>query len=258
MTEDIGHRSPSQLNEYERCPYAYYLSRRERVWKRPAPWLAHGTAFHSAVEAFEKSGRVMTPEETKQHFREAYKAQIGDELKDNPNLAFWERSGPYNAQRDIPRRMQVGQDQIDGFFKYIREHPDHIPWRDPSGVQWIEKEFRVKFGGVEVVGYIDVVIDGRPDDYKTGSTPGGDEQLATYAGVLNLEWDLPFTTGRFWMAKLGKPTRPYDLTGWSLERLADVYGELDENIKAERFDPKPDPDVCVRCPVRDSCEFKEA
>lgn len=256
MTDD--YRSPSQLNEYERCPHAYYLSRRERAWKRPAPWLAHGTAFHSAVEAFEKSGRVMTPKETKQHFREAYRAQINEELKENPNPAVWERSGPYNAVRDIPRRMQVGQEQLDGFFKYIREHPDHIPWTDPSGVQWIEKEFRVKFGLVEVVGYIDVVIDGKPDDYKTGSTPGGPEQLATYAGVLNLEWDLPFTTARYWMAKLGKPTRPYDLTEWNIQRLADVYGELDENIKAERFDPKPDPDVCPRCPVRDSCVYKEA
>ena len=256
MTDD--YRSPSQLNDYERCPHSYYLARRQKVWKRPAPWLAHGTAFHSAVEAFEKSQRVMTPEEVKQHFREAYRAQINEELKENPNPAVWERSGPYNALKDIPRRMQVGQDQIDGFFKYIREHPEHVPWTDPSGVQWIEKEFRVQFGSVCVVGYIDVVIDGRPDDYKTGSTPGGDEQLATYAGVLNLEWDLPFTTGRYWMAKLGKPTKPYDLSGWSIERLADVYGSLDENIKAERFDPTPDPDVCPRCPVRDSCAFKEA
>lgn len=258
MTEDIGHRSPSQLNEYERCPHAYFLSRRERVWKRPAPWLAHGTAFHSAVEAFEKSDRVMTPEEVKQHFSDAYRVQINQELKDNPNLSLWESSGRYRALQDIPRRHEVGLEQLDGFFKYIREHPEHVPWTDPAGVQWIEKEFRVKFGAVEVVGYIDVVIDGRPDDYKTGSTPGGDEQLATYAGVLNIEWDLPFTTGRYWMAKQGKPTKPYDLTQWSIERLADVYGSLDENVKAERFDPTPSPDLCRRCPVRDSCIYKEA
>lgn len=258
MTDDIGHRSPSQLNEYERCPHAYFLSRRERVWKRPAPWLAHGTAFHSAVEAFEKSDRVMTPEEVKQHFSDEYRAQINQELKDNPNLSFWESSGRYRALQDIPRRHEVGLEQLDGFFKYIREYPEHVPWTDPAGVQWIEKEFRVKFGAVEVVGYIDVVIDGRPDDYKTGSTPGGDEQLATYAGVLNIEWGLPFTTGRYWMAKQGKPTKPYDLTQWSIERLADVYGSLDENIKSERFDPTPSPDLCRRCPVRDSCIYKEA
>lgn len=257
MTE-VTWRSPSQLNQYGRCPHAYFLDRRERSWNRPAPWLAHGTAFHSAVEAFEKSQRVMTLEDTQEAFREAYRAQINQELRINPNLSFWESSGRYRALQDIPRRLNVGLEQIEGFFKYIREHPEHVPWTDPNGVRWIEKEFRVKFGDVEVVGYIDVVIDGKPDDYKTGSTPGGDEQLATYAGVLNLEFDIPFTTGRYWMAKTGKPTRPYDLTGWSIQRLADVYGELDQNIKAERFDPTPDPDLCRRCPVRDSCVFKEA
>lgn len=259
MTDE--YRSPSQLNEYASdshgCPYKYYLSRRARVWKRPAPWLAHGTAFHSVVEAFELSDRTMTLEEARQAFRSQYSSLINEELKENPNPKVWEWSGPYNAVKDIPRRLEVGLEQIEGFFRYIQANPSHIPWTDPAGNRWIEKEFRVRFGDVEVVGYIDVVIDGRPEDYKTGSTPGGDEQLATYAGVLNLEWDLPFTTGRYWMAKQGKPTRPYDLTDWSIERLADVYGELDEAIKAERFDPKPSPDKCRMCPVRDSCEFKE-
>lgn len=256
MTDE--YRSPSQLNDMERCPHYYYLSRRAKVWKRPAPWLAHGTAFHSAVEAFEKSERVMTLERTKKLFRDEYSRLINEQLKEDPNPAVWERSGPYNALRDIPRRMEVGQQQLEGFFRYIQANPSHVPWTDPGGVRWIEKEFRVRFGSVEVVGYIDVVIDGKPDDYKTGSTPGGPEQLATYAGVLNLEWDLPFTTARYWMAKQGKPTRPYDLTDWSIQRLADVYGKLDEDIKAERFDPNPDPEKCARCPVRDSCQYKEA
>lgn len=253
----VTYRSPSQLNEYERCPNAYHLSRRQRVWKHPAPWLAHGTAFHSVVEAFEKSGRVMTLEEAQEAFRSEYSRLINEDLKQNPNPNVWERSGPYSAKADIPRRLTIGLQQIEGFFRFIREHPEHVPWTDPNGDQWIEKEFIVKFGSVEVRGYIDVVIDGKPEDYKTGSTPGGDEQLATYAGVLNLEWDIPFTSGTYWMAKTGKPTRPYDLTGWSIERLADVYGELDENIKAERFDPTPSPDLCQRCPVRESCIYKE-
>lgn len=253
----VEHRSPSQLNEYERCPHAYYLSRHQRVWKYPAPWLAHGTAFHSVAEAFEKSGRVMTLEQAQQLFRSEYSAQINEELKTNPNPNVWERSGPYNAKADIPRRLNVGLQQIEGFFKFIREHPDREPWTDPAGVQWIEKEFEVHFGDVKVVGYIDIVIDEKPEDYKTGSTPGGDEQLATYAGVLKLEWDIPFTTGTYWMAKTGKATRPYDLTGWSIERLADVYGELDQNIKAEKFDPTPSPELCGRCPVRNSCKFAQ-
>lgn len=199
----------------------------------------------------------MTLAQAQTHFRSEYSRLINEDLKANPNPNVWERSGPYNAKADIPRRLNVGLQQLEGFFRFVSEHPDREPWTDPNGVRWIEKEFRVKFGNVEVVGYIDVVHDAMPEDYKTGSTPGGDEQLATYAGVLNIEWDIPFTSGTYWMAKLGKPTRPYDLTGWSLERLADVYGRLDENIKAERFDATPSPDLCGRCPVRNSCIYKE-
>lgn len=256
IADPVKYRSPSQLNQYERCPYCYYLSRRERVWEKPAAWLGHGTAVHRAVELWEQSGRVMTPEEAVEAFKESYRAEINVILKDNPNPRAWFASGPYGGIKDIPRRYEVGQEHVLNVLKYYREHPDEKPWVDPSGKMWVEKEFKVKFGDVEVVGFIDVVMDEKPRDYKTGITPGYVEQLATYGGVLLLEWDIPFTTGDFFMAKRGTPTRPYDLSDWSIERLADVYGELDENIKAERFDPKPDIDVCPRCPVASSCEFK--
>lgn len=256
-TNHVKYRSPSQLNQYQRCPYSYYLARRERVWERPAAWLAHGTAVHRAVELWEQSGRVMTPDETVQAFSDSYRAEINALLKENPNPKSWFASGPYGGLKDIPRRAEVGKEHVLNVLRFYREHPDMKPWVDPSGKMWVEKEFKVKFGDVEVVGYIDVVIDEKPVDYKTGSTPGFEEQLATYGGVLYLEWDIPFTEGFFFLARAGKPTRPYDLTGWSIQRLTDVYGELDENIKGERFDPTPSPDVCGRCPVSTSCEFAQ-
>lgn len=247
-------RSPSQLNEYYRCPYSYYLSRRLKVWKRPAAWLAHGVAVHAAVEAWEKSGRTMTLDAVLQVFREQYSAQINEELRTSPNPRAWFSSGPYNGPKDIPRRYLVGQDHVRNLLSYYTEHPDHVP--DLVGEDLgVELGFDVHFGETRVVGFIDLVMQGMPYDYKTGTTPGGDDQLATYAGVLKLNHDIPFTNGFYFMARTGKPTRPYDLTGWSLERLEDVYGKLDQNIKAERFDPTPSPDVCGRCPVATSCEF---
>lgn len=255
------YRSPSQLNEYERCPHAYYLNRRMRAYKVPAPWLAHGTAVHAALERWWNLRHTMTPEQAQEdalrHFRQHYGAMIAIDLRETPNLRMWERSGPYAASVDIPRRFQVGQEHVLNVLGYYAKHPELTPWVDPEGSMWVEKRFKVKFGEVEVVGYVDIVHDAIPYDYKTGATPGGDEQLATYAGVLNLKYDTPFTNAFYFMAKAGKPTQPYDISGWSVERLADVYGSLDENIKAERFDPKPDPDVCPRCPVRHACEFKE-
>ncbi len=247
-------RSPSQLNEYSRCPYAYYLSRRKKVWKRPAAWLAHGVAVHGAIEAWEKSGRTMTLEQVQEVFRRLYSDQINEELKSSPNPRAWFSSGPYNGAKDIPRRMLVGQEHVENLLSYYMVHPEKVP-DVLNGVPAVEFEFDIYFGQTRVVGFIDLVMGGEPYDYKTGTTPGGDEQLATYAGVLKKNHDIPFSNGFYFMARAGKPTRPYDLTGWSLERLEEVYGELDENIKAERFDPTPSTDVCGRCPVASSCEF---
>lgn len=248
-------RSPSQQNEYNRCPYSYYLARRLKVWKRPAAWLAHGTAVHSALEAWERSNRVMTLEDVQAVFCDEYTTMINEELQNTPNPKSWFSSGPYGGLADIPRRFEVGQEHVAKVLAYYDKHPDE--WPDTlNGELAVELHMDTYFGDVRVVGYIDWVRDGKPYDYKTGTLPGGDEQLATYAGYLKQSLDIPFSEGFFFMARNGKPTRPYDLTGWSIERLADVYGELDENIKAERFDPKPDADVCYRCPVASSCEFK--
>jgi putative RecB family exonuclease len=248
-------RSPSQLNEYSRCPYSYYLSRRKKVWKRPAAWLAHGVAVHKAMEVWEQSGRQMTLDQVLQVFRDEYSAQINEELKATPNPRAWFSSGPYNGPKDIPRRYQVGQDHVRNLMDYYIKYPDQVPdvINERLGVEY---EFDIHFGETRVVGFIDLVINGMPYDYKTGTTPGGDEQLATYAGVLKKNHDIPFSNGFYFMARLGKPTRPYDLTGWSLSRLEDVYGSLDEKIKAEEFPPIPG-DACRVCSVSSSCEFAQ-
>lgn len=255
-TNHVRYRSPSQLNDMERCGWMYFLKRRARVWERPAAWLAHGTAVHTALEKFWQSGGTMTLEEAQEVFRQQYRALIAIHLKETPNPREWFNSGPHGGAKDIERRFHVGQQHVQNVLDYYAEHPELIPWIDPDGHLWVEKHFKAKFGDVEVVGYVDVVHDGIPYDYKTGTTPGGDEQLATYAGVLKQSFDIPFSHGFYFMARNGKPTKPYDLTGWSLERLADVYGDLDEKIKAEDFTPNPSHDVCSRCPVATSCEFK--
>lgn len=255
MTDE--HRSPSQLNEFSRCPYSYYLSRRKKVWKRPAAWLAHGVAVHKAMEVWEQSARTMTLDQVIEVFRSEYSAQINEELKGTPNPKSWFSSGPYNGVKDIPRRYQVGQEHVRNLMAYYDKNPDHVPDILGEGRLGVEYEFEVMFGETKVVGYIDLIMGGQPYDYKTGTTPGGDEQLATYAGVLKQSFDIPFSNGFYFMARTGKPTKPYDLTGWSLQKLSDVYGELDDNIKAQRFDPTPSPDVCVRCPVSTSCEFAQ-
>jgi putative RecB family exonuclease len=249
------YRSVSQVNELERCSYAYYLGRIERVWKKPAAWLAQGTAVHEAAELWEKSGRTMPVEQALDVFREAYQREINKSAEDTPNWHYWERSGPYSCPADVERRYGIGLTQTEAYLQYYTDIPEERPWVSPDGLA-VELAFTVMFGDIQVRGLIDMVLEnGRPRDNKTGKSPGDDFQLATYAGILNVKYDIPFTSGDYWMAQLSGPTRPYDLTGWSVDRLADVYGEADRKIRAEEFTPNPSTKVCMFCSVRSSCEY---
>lgn len=251
----VKYRSVSQVKQYKDCPYQYYLQRRARAWKRPAAWFPQGTALHTAVEKIEKSGRTLTLEEAQQAFREAYSADVARWCEESPNFDVWFPSGPYRGEADLERRFHLGLDQVKRYMEYIEKYPDWKP--DIVGEQpAIELPFRVWFGDVEVRGFIDNVTGDEPVDVKSGNKPGDDFQLGTYAGFLEKEYGIKRTKGFYWMGRTGKLTKPYDLTEWSEQRLADVYGEVDALILAEEFDPKPEADKCRFCSVSAECEFR--
>lgn len=199
----------------------------------------------------------MSLSEAQQAFDQSYTKEVARYAEITPNFDYWERSGPYDGRTDIERRWGIGMAQVAAYIKYYQEHPDEVP-DTYGGDLAVEFSFDVMFGDVNVRGLIDVVVDKKPRDNKTGKKPGDDFQLGTYAGALKVMYDIPFTTGDYWMAQQGRPTRPYDLTGWSLERLADEYGEVDEKIKAEDFTPNPSTENCMFCSVRNSCTFAVA
>lgn len=259
----VDYRSVSQVKELDDCGYRYYLHREatdedgNRLWERPAAWLPQGLGVHEAAEAWEKSGRTMTLEEAQKIFGESYDAHTNRLLETTPNLDFWFRSGPYGGDQDIPRRYEIGMEQTARYVRYYTEkHPEEKPLRlseDEFAVEW---PFEVKFGDVPVRGVIDFVLeDGKPRDNKTGNRPGDPFQLGTYAGVIEQLLDVKPTTGDFWMGKSGKPTIPIDLTDWTQQRLADVFGDADERIRNQQFDPDPDPDKCRFCPMAHACEY---
>lgn len=272
----VDYRSYSQLSKYKQCPQRYYLSYRKRAWSRPAAWLPQGTAFHAAAEAWERSGRTLTLEQTQDVFRDEYAKEVTESADVTPNLEYWFSSGPYKAGEesvrrgkvytsDIERRYQIGLEQVAGFIEYYLSRPNETPWTTPDGTIALELPFEVDLGGVVVRGYIDKVEsivhpDGRTEirvrDYKTGKEPGDELQLATYAVALNDQYGTAITTGDYWMAQHGGPTKKvYQLTEWTKERLIEEYGKVDELIRSESFDPAPEYDKCGRCDVETSCPF---
>lgn len=264
MTDPFGpkkrYRSVSQLKQYEKCPYSYYLARVKREWQRPAAWLAQGSAVHAAAEAWERSGRTMSLEEAQDVFRASYQEEINGFTEITPNFQWWFQSGPYGGELDIERRYKIGLEQVEKYIRWYEAHPDQVIWIAPDGTPGIELKFDIELDGVPITGFIDAVIQTDEGlivrDNKTGNNPGDDFQLGVYAVALSETYDIPVPQkGDFWMGRSGKPTYPFDLTDWTRDAVSEAFQELEANLAAERFDPKPDPDGCRFCDVSYTCKY---
>lgn len=262
-----GPRSVSQVKEWHPalggCGYRYYLNRVVGAWDRPAAWLPQGTAVHEAAEKWEKSGRTMSLEAAQDAFREAYTREVNRMTGGTPNLAYWSASGPYRGEEDIERRYKLGLEQVERYIRYYTDKaPNEVIWITPDGEPAIELAFDFELDGIRMRGYIDQVIraggpiGGRAvvvRDIKTGNNPGDAFQLSVYAEAIEAQYDQGITSGDYWMGRQGKPTKPYlRMPG---DDVARYVREMDEGVKAGRFEPNPDPDRCRFCSVSNACKF---
>lgn len=251
--------SHSQYKEYVTCPYRWYLHRVLRAPERPAAWLSQGLGVHEAAEAYERSQRTMSLEDAQDVFRESYAKHTNRLAQDWPRFDTWFPSGPYRGSVDVERRYTRGLEQVARYVDYAERHPDETVWTTPDGTPAIELGCEVDLGGVRVRGYVDQVVQGSDGpvvrDVKTGKQPGDHFQLAVYAVMLYLQYGEEITTGDYWMGVTGKPTFAYPLSEWTVDEVASEFQWLDEQIQAERFEPKPDERTCFFCPVRAHCEF---
>lgn len=262
--DDRVYRSVSQINQYERCPYSYYLQRIQKVWQRPAAWSPQGSAVHEAAEVSERSGRTLSLEQVLDVFSDSYVKHIEALTADTPNLDYWFASGPYRGADDIERRFGIGLEQTERYVDYYAKSGEDI-WTPPGseGGGLVEYPFEMDLDGVWVRGYLDQVVRTANGglivrDLKTGKKPGDEFQLATYKEAINREFAVNIVVGDYWMARNGKPTVPYKLEGWTTERLTEVYHEVDSKIRAGDFPAKPEPDKCRFCSVQTSCSFSLA
>lgn len=256
--------SVSQYKQYERCPMAWYLSRVEKAWQRPAAWLPQGSAVHEAGEAWERSGRTMTLEEMQQVYTESYDNHVNTYCDVTPNLEWWFWSGPYNGEADINRRYDLGLQQCGRMLDWYGKHQDEVVWIAPDGTPGIELGFDIDLDGIEIRGFIDLIMSNLCGDEiyvrdnKTGNKPGDDFQLGVYKVAMEVTHGAYAPTGDYWMGKTGKPTKPYDLTDWTRETVRDKFVELQDNINAGNFPPDPEPSKCRFCDVSYSCQYRQA
>lgn len=265
-------RSVSQLQQFEKCPMAWKLARVDREWKRPAAWLYQGTAVHTVAELYMQRklgylpGGEMTRAEAYEIFQYAYEQEVDEATDTTPNLDWWFRSGPYAGEADLERRYKIGMEQVDKLIDWIEAHPEEEIWVAPDGKPGIELEVDFELEGIRIRGFIDAVITTRDEggpyvkirDYKTGNKPGDDFQLAVYAVALKEMYGVDIKVGEYWMARLGKPAHPFDLTEWTREKIAARFLEMEAQLEAGEFEPKPTPDACQFCDVAYSCKWSMA
>lgn len=263
-TIELPLRSVSQINQYTRCPMSYKLSRIDKVWPRPAAWLAQGKAFHSVAEAdeiWESYDMPLSLDEAQDMFRVVYSKEISESTEETPNFEWWFHSGPYGGERDIERRYHIGLEQVEKFFQWKALKGQEI-WITPDGTPAIELSFKIELDGILVRGFIDAVAveqgELRVRDYKTGNTPGDDFQLGVYALAVSMVYGIdPPRTGDYYMAgKKGKKallTAPFDLTEWTREKVTARFHEVEAKIQAGNFEPLPESSKCGFCDVNRSC-----
>lgn len=264
--QDTKHRSVSQLQSYDRCPYAYYLKRVQEppAPARPAAWLPMGTALHEAVEAVEKDGLDL--EEALVVAEAAYVSGVNDLCEAEPHWERWFASGRYEGASDVERRFQLLRSHLERYFTY-REQSNDVIWIDPDGTPGIELEFDIDLDGVRVMGYIDQILHSRTNakgrdvlhvrDVKTGAAPDNDLQLGVYKVALEESYDVVVPSGDFLLTKTGSASFPYDLGDYTLEEMTARFRALEDNVQAGNFEPKPSPSVCRRCDVAASCPYAE-
>lgn len=257
MSIETQPRSVSQTEQYERCAWRFYLQRVERVTPRPAAWSHHGTAFHSAAEAFEKSGRTMTVEEAVEIFSDQYEDITNAALDIESDTDRWLSAGRYSGGEDIERRYVLGQEQTAYYVQWAKDNGPSI-WKTPDGEPALELYFMVELGGVQVRGYIDqlVTVKGgavRPRDLKTGSTKSR-FQLQTYGVAVRQVYGVEVNDADWYLAKDGRLSRPVKLDQVHADELGQRYADMDAGVKAGRFPASPSYD-CRFCDVSHACFF---
>jgi hypothetical protein len=259
LTEPEAHRSVSQYVTFVRCGEAYRLEKVAKAPQNQAAWFIQGVAFHEAVEKWEKSNRAYGPDQLAEWFEEAWEREYAKALEIEPDVSRWLTGGVTKPETDIKNRRKRGREQAEAYFEYAIEAPERI-WEPAPGVPAIELPFTLQLGDVTVKGVIDQVVeypDGhlRVRDLKTGSKlPDTAFQLAIYDHALNDMFGVKPGFGDFFMAKNNKPTDPWNLQDYTLEKVTRWFRDMDRAVKLGIFLPNPG-DACRTCTVRRFCDF---
>lgn len=177
----------------------------------------------------------------------------------------WWKAGRGSGEDEEWWRDQ-GPDMAAQFGVWYEQSPDTAVWIAPDGRPGIELGLTVKFGAVEVVMFIDLILAMGTAlvvwDLKSGRLPKTNEQLGLYACGIELAYGKAWRPkyGAYFMARgVGKdeltyaqPPIPLDAERYSVAYFTEQFRMLDDAITSGVFVASPG-EQCRRCGVNYAC-----
>lgn len=256
---EVQYRSHSQISTWLKCGEAYRLQKVLKAPEYPAAWLAGGTAFHSAIETWERFDRQPSLRDIAADFVREYDELIAIEREKWPDLSVWGKAGRYKPEVYIESLRDKGPIWVMDYMDYAHESDWKI-WGLPDGSPAVEVPFYLQLSEtVHIRGYVDQVIvypDGTISvrDLKTGTKKPKDElQLGVYARAIEDLFDVKVTAADYYMAKEGKARAALSLARYTPEYLLSIFGNLNTAVENGIYIPNPSEDTCRPCGVQRFC-----
>ena len=256
-------RSVSQFSTYMSCGEQYRLSRVAQAPQRPAAWFAMGSAVHEVIEQWELWDRQGTVDQAKHMYVQVYDRMIDEETARAGHDAEWLTGSKKPGSQDIEERRERGQGHVERYIEWALANSQQWQVAMIDGKPAVEVEFSLMFGGVEVKGFIDQVIEDvsgviYPRDLKSGTKrPETPFQLAVYSQALEELYGIESRSGSFAMTKeSGDKIEHFEpLQAWSRPILDEMFESFNIMELAGLYVPNPG-GHCRTCPVLDFCRIK--
>jgi putative RecB family exonuclease len=260
------HLSHSSRETLQRCARSYFLSRLTDAPKRPALWLAGGSAVHEATEFYDlqqvaRGGKPKPWSEVtvRRLFNQLFDSQLASARATEPNENKWAKS----SAEPIEVWRKNGVEFVRAYIDWRERSPWEI-WTTPDGQPAIELDVSGFLPGcpVEIKGYIDRIFwdpvfkKHHVLDLKTGKKPPKNaDQFGTYRALTAVKYGIDVDSGVPFMNRKGGLGKPFDLAEYAPEFVGDVFGEAWQEIQEYAHTgvwPATTGD-CFICDVQASC-----
>lgn len=257
------HLSHSSRETLQRCAKSYFLSRLTDAPKRPALWLAGGSAVHETTEHYDLMSIVGSEDVSKASIRQIWETyfekQIFEAREREPNENKWARS----QAEPIDVWHRQGLEFVRAYIDWRERSPWEI-WTTPDDEPAIELDVSGMLPGcpVEIKAYLDRVFwdpvfkKHHILDLKTGKKPPktGD-QFGTYRALTAVKYGTEVDSGVPFMNRKAGLGKPFDLAEYTPEFVGDVFGKAWEEIQEyARTGVWPaNTSDCFLCEVSASC-----